>query len=202
MEKDFTKIDLATKEDALKVAEIHVQEIKEGFLSQLGEKFLEEFYRSIIASDSGFCVVARCNDEAVGFVSGCIDINQIYKDFFKKHTLKAIRALFPKIFNLGRVKKIIETLFYPQKEKILPKAELLTIAVKSEFHGQGIAQDIFKEFVNEMKKRGVKEFKVLVGESLERAIKFYEKMGFKFHSKTYIHKGSPSRIYIYNLSHT
>jgi predicted GNAT family acetyltransferase len=59
--------------------------------------------------------------------------------------------LLPKIFSSSG--KIAETLLYPSKEKALPKAELLTIAVSQKFQGQGIAQHMFKEFTAQMKKR-------------------------------------------------
>ena len=68
-----------------------------------------------------------------------------------------------------------------------------------EFHGQGIAQKIFEQFVLEIKKREIKQFKVIVGESLPRAIKFYEKIGFEFCSTISIHQNQPSRVYIYNI---
>ena len=45
----------------------------------------------------------------------------------------------------------------------------------------------------------IKKFRVVVGESLSRAIGFYEKVGFKFHSNITIHGNSLSKIYIYNI---
>ena len=51
------------------------------------------------------------------------------------------------IFNFGKIKKIMEVLFYPKKEKDLPEAELLTIAVKNEFQGQGIAGNMLEKFI-------------------------------------------------------
>jgi len=45
----------------------------------------------------------------------------------------------------------------------------------------------------------LKQFKVIVGEELKRAIGFYEKMRFEFHSSTSIHKNKSSKIYIYNI---
>jgi len=75
----------------------------------------------------------------------------------------------------------------------------LVIAVEKEFHGQKIAIKMFDSFVNEMKNKKIKQFKVVVGEELKRAIGFYEKMGFKFHSNTQIHQNNLSRIYIYNI---
>jgi len=50
-----------------------------------------------------------------------------------------------------------------------------------------------------MKNKGAKLIKVIVGEKLSQAIRFYEKNGFEFHSKIFVHKNMPSRIYIYKL---
>jgi len=193
-------IRLATVEDSVQIAEIHKKEINQGFLSELGDAFLAEFYRAIIQSPGGFCVVAEDEERVIGFISGCERIGGFYKFFFKTHTVKALRILLPKVFNVGRVKKIFETLFYPRKEKNMPSAELLTIAVESAYQGKGIARPLFGAFVEEMKRRGVVEFKVLVGESLPRAIAFYEKLGFVFHSKTEIHSQKPSRVYIHKIN--
>ncbi len=193
-------IRLAEKRDARIIASIHYREINKGFLAELGENFLEKFYESIIESGTSFCVVAEVDSQIVGFISGCTNINAFYRDFFKSHSMQAIKILFPKILNVRRVKKIIETLLYPRKEKTLSSAELLTIAVRSQFHGKGIAENTFRLFVNEMKNRGVEKFRVVVGESLPRAIRFYEKIGFVFHSNISIHSGEISRVYVYEIT--
>ena len=183
---------LAKKEDALDIAKIHKQEIKKGFLSSLPVVFLEKLYLSVIESD--FCIIAREGDEVLGFIAGTKDIKKLYSYFLKRYFFYSAFFLLPKIFN---IKKIIETLFYPKNEGV--KAELLTIAVKKNFQGQGLAKKMFEAFISEMKKRNVRAFKVLVGEELAPAISFYEKSGFKFLEETEVHKGKKSRIYIYNL---
>jgi len=192
-------ISLATKKDAIQIAKIHKQEINQGFLSQLGIKFLSKLYEAMILSQNSFVVVAKKNDEIIGFISGCINIKEFYKDFLKKYTFWAIIILLPKFLNIKTIKKIVETLKYSEKKEDLPKTELLVIAVEKEFHGQKIAIKMFDSFVNEMKNKKIKQFKVVVGEELKRAIGFYEKMGFKFHSNTQIHQNNLSRIYIYNI---
>jgi ribosomal protein S18 acetylase RimI-like enzyme len=190
---------LADRSEAERIAEIHQQEIKKGFLSSLKSSFLTKIYSAVIESKSSFCIVAEENKEIIGFIAGTSDLDNFYFYFLKSYFFQAIFFLFPQIFNLDRIKKIIEILFYPRKEKKLPKAELLTIAVKSQFQGQGIATQMLKNFILEMKKRRVANFKVVVGEELSLAIGFYEKMGFKFYSSTTIHKNQPSRVYIYNI---
>jgi len=183
---------LSKNTDALSIAKIHKTEISEGFLSSLPVLFLEKLYLSVIIND--FCVLAKENNEVVGFIAGTSDIKKLYSYFAKKYFFYSIFLLLPKIFN---IKKIFESVFYIKKEEIRP--ELLTMAVKKDFQGQGVSKKMFEIFVSEMKKRGVKTFKVVVGEQLKPAINFYEKKGFKFLKEIEIHKGQKSRIYIYHL---
>ena len=113
-----------------------------------------------------------------------------------------LTALLAKIFKASVLSKIFETVRYSRQEKgtALPAAEFLTIAILKEFYSQGIAQKIFQNFLSEMQKRGIKQFKVIVGENLPRAIRFYEKTGFKFHSNINIHQNNLSRVYIYTIN--
>lgn len=191
---------LANKKDCFQIAKIHCKEIKKGFLSQLGEKFLSKLYEAMATSKFAFVMVAKDKGRVVGIISGCINIDKFYRDFFKKYFFKISLILFPKIFKISILRKIFETLKYPkQKNKELPKAELLTVAVSADFQGEGVAEKLFKGFLNEIKKRKVKQFKVVVGEELGRAIRFYEKVGFQLHSSISIHKNKQSRIYIFTL---
>lgn len=191
---------LAEKKDALEIANIHKTEISQGFLSSLDLKFLEKIYVSVINSDYGFCVLAEEENNIIGFVAGAINIKKIYFYFTKKYFFQFIKMILPKILNFAFIKKIFETLLYPQKESNLPEAELLTIAVKNEFQGKGVAGKMIQMFIQEAKNRSIKEFKVLVGEDLAGAIKFYEKNGFKFVKEVIVHNNKKSRIYIYDLS--
>lgn len=192
-------IRLAKKGEAEQIAQIHQQEIKTGFLSSLGQSFLKKLYQAIIESDNSFCTVAEIDGQIIGFIAGSANVNHLYRYFLKKYSLGAFITLLPKIFNLRAIRKILESLLYPKKEKKLPKAELLTIAIKNKYQGQGVAGLMFKKFVEEMKNREIKTFKVVVGEILPRAISFYEKMGFQFHSFISIHDKELSRIYTYKI---
>ena len=193
-------IRLANKEDCLEIAKLHVQEIKSGFLLELGEKFLYYFYQAMINSQSTFLIVAEQDNSIIGFISGSFDLKKFYKEFAKKHNFRVLLILFKKFLNLDSLKKILETRKYAKREeKALPRPELISIVVSSQFQGQDIAKQLLFKFFSEMKNKGAKLIKVIVGEKLSPAIRFYEKNGFKFHSKAFIHKGTPSNIYIYKL---
>ena len=193
-------IRLANKEDCLEVARLHVQEIKSGFLLELGEKFLYYFYQAMIDSENTFLIVAQQDNSIIGFVSGCFDLKKFYKEFAKKYSFRVLPLLFKRFLGLYSLRKILETRRYTKREeKALPKPELISIVVSSQFQGQGVSKQLLFKFFSEMKNKGVKLVKVIVGEGLSQAIRFYERNGFKFHSKAFIHKDIPSRIYIYKL---
>ncbi len=192
-------IRLATKFDAKFIAKLHKKEISKGFLSSLGERFLTLLYEAMCVSKNAFVIVYIQNKKIEGFISGCVNVKEFFKEFFQYLIEKPYRFfyLFIKMLSIDRVRGIIEILLYPKKERDLPQAELLTIAVSRKLQGKGISRLLFNEFLNEMRKRNIKTFKVIVGENLPRAVKFYEKMGFRFLTSIYTHKDKLSRVYIY-----
>ena len=189
---------LAVKNDALEIAKIHEQEIKEGFLSSLKTEFLRKFYEAVIDSKYSFCIVAKEGNIVVGFVSGVTDINIFYKYFLKKYFFASVPILLPKILSFSIVKKTIETIFYPKRIKNLPQAELLTFAVKKEFQRQGLGSRLFKKLVDEMENRQIKIFKVLVGKEMD-SLRFYEKNGFQKIKEINLHNNETSVIFIYKI---
>ena len=196
----MTNIRLANKKDCQQVAKIHFQEIKWGFLSRLGEKFLCYFYQALIDSPGGFLIIAEIDNSLVGFIGGSTDLKKFYKVFTKKYFFKVLPFLFRRLFSIDMLKKIYETRKYSKEENNLPKSELISIAVSSEIQGTGISTQLLDNFFLEMKRRKIRTIKVIVGENLVQANKFYQKNGFKFHSRSFIHKDMPSIIYIYNIN--
>ncbi len=73
------------------------------------------------------------------------------------------------------------------------------IAVHKEFQSQGVARSMLKEFIEQMRKRGVKEFRVMVGKDLLSAIRLYESSGFQFVKETAVHGAQQSLIYVYSI---
>lgn len=190
---------LAKKEEAAKIAEIHKKEIKKGFLSSLKLSFLTKLYRAIINSRFSFCIVAKEKGKVIGFVAGATNLDKLYLYFLRRYFFHSAFTLLPKAFSFQNLKKIFETLFLPHRGRKLPKAELLTIAIEKKFQRKGIGSKLLKKFVSEMKNRDMYQFKVIVGQNLKPAIKFYEKNGFEFLRKISIHRNQPSRVYIYQI---
>ena len=73
-----------------------------------------------------------------------------------------------------------------KSKRIIP--ELYLIAVESNYQRLGIASSLMQELIDCFIKQGTMEFKVLVGEELDSAKKFYEKHGLTRRSRI-VHHG-------------
>lgn len=86
-----------------------------------------------------------------------------------------------------------------KKFKVTTNSELISIAVKQELRGKGIAKILYKSLVDFLKEKNINVFKIMVGSNLKEANKFYEKMGAKKILEVEIHKGSKSYLYLHNI---
>ena len=185
------------------IAHLHKKNIHTGFLSSLGRDFLKLLYSSIQKSDVGILIAEIQDNKVVGFVSGTTNINRIYMVFLKKNFIRVIITLLPHLISFPKLKKIGEILLYPISEKRsgenIPSAELLSMVVDEKWRRKGVGENLYRALVEEFKKRGISKFKIVVGENLDSAQKFYEKMGAKKVKKMEIHKGKKSWIYIHEI---
>lgn len=186
--------------DIRAVAEIHSLAIPTGFLSKC-PRLLELMY-SFIAEDSACAlIVAYEAGEVVGFVSGTKNSAAMFKNFLKKNGFNAALAALPYVFSLGFLRKAFETLMYPKKIKsnVEVEAELLSMAVKKEHRGSGVAASLFKAFVVAQHEMHVPAFRIVAGDQLKQANGFYAKMGAKPLDVIEVHGGAKSQVYLYTV---
>ena len=203
MDKYFIQEDNITSEDIRDVVELHKQEINQGFLSSLGDKALDLLFLHAAESKTGVLLIAKdkAEGETCGFLLGSLNTGKFYKDFLLKKSFSAFICLIPKLLSPAKIRKILETLFYPTKKNMqnLPDAELLDIAISKERQGTGLAQHLFAEFSNILSKLSIEEFKITTGESLVRAQRFYETLGAKRVKTIEVHRGQKTIVYIYRI---
>ena len=188
--------------DCREVAKVHKECLAKSFLATLGEKFLTLLYKTLVEYKKGILLIAEDDGKIIGFVSATVATVDFYRFFLKKKFIEASFLLLPKAINLNILRKIFETLRYSKKNKInilLPKAELLSIAVKEDYQRKGVAQQLFKALAKEFYKNGINEFKIVVGDNLVNAKKFYRKMGCIKVGEFELHRGEISEIYIFKI---
>ena len=163
--------------DIDQVVKIHRKELP-GFLSELGEVFLNKFYKVSVDIPEMFTLVEKENGQICGLATGTTSTEGLYKKIISKDFLQFILLLLSYfITHPTKIIKIGKTLAYPGFSADNP--ELLTIAVKRSHQKKGIGRKLFSQIAREFKKRGVEKFKISVYDRLP-ANGFYKRMGCRF----------------------
>lgn len=196
------KLTKLNSDDYIKIAELHCNFINQGFLKTLGVSFLALLYESIDRDSKSMLFVERIDNSIVGFVSTTAGLGGLYKQLLLK-PFRLVYSLKSCLLSPKKIYKILELLFQTKKSNAfndLPKQELLSIVVDPAYQGRDYAKKLFQDLCLHLKKTGVKDFIIVVGNNLDRAHSFYKKMGSIPVAKTQIHKGESSIIYLKNLN--
>src|SRR3989344_1796361 len=95
------------------VAKLHKNELS-GFLPELGEKFLEMFYRTSLDLAEMFTYIDEEKGQVEGFVSNITNTNGLYKKIFFRRPLRFILILLKYfITHPKKLGKFIKILTYP-----------------------------------------------------------------------------------------
>jgi len=187
-----------------RVALIHFKELKTSFLSSLGLQFLTGLYDTIIYQ--GILLVSMDGLRIDGFVSFSPNTKKLMIGFILSNPLNFFRLSLQFFRNPALLRKSIETLSAPFKsshrsksESELPSAELLSIAVDSKIQKSGIGSQLLVALENEIRKLGIREYKVIAGSTLVSANKFYLKNGFNHVMQIRVHGNELSNVYVKKL---
>ena len=183
--------------NASSVAALHIDGIGTGFISSLGIDFVTALYEVIAEDENSFGFVAVESEKILGFIAFTTNLKSLYKTVIIKKGFKFAFLLAGKMFSPKLVRKIIETLFYPNriKKMNLPSAELLSIVVAPSGRQKGLAGQLIQNGFGQCRQRGINKVKVLVGADNEPANKLYLKCGFEPAGQMENH-GVKSNIYI------
>jgi ribosomal protein S18 acetylase RimI-like enzyme len=184
-----------TVADAATAARLHAGRIDEGFLSRLGPRFLGHLYRRIARSTSSFLIIAERGGTTAGFVAGATDVGALYKQFLLRDGVVASATSAPQLFRAWR--RALETLRHgarPSAADSGPVAELLAVAVDTEFRGQGVGDQLVDAFLRVTRRRGASVAHVVVGRDNRRAVALYERAGFQLVEYFEMHPGTTSML--------
>ena len=200
---------MANPMDYRRVAQLHAENIDQGFLSTLGPRFLSLLYQAIDACPESCLLLARDGDKVVGFVAGTLNMGQVYRHLLR-HGLALGLGLAPSLLVPRRLWRILEILRHSRRTSgqarasgagadevpTLPEAELLSIAVDPACQGRGMAADLYAGLKIFFATRGQGAFKIIVGAPLAPAHRFYRRMGAEPVAEIEVHRGAASTVYV------
>ncbi|MDA8768187.1 hypothetical protein N9N20_08495, partial [Planktomarina temperata] len=98
------------------VAQIHIENINQGFLPTLGEGFLTLMYQAIDESPSSTLIVEKYDEQVVGFVAGGSSFNHIYRQMFR-YLPRLLYTLSPAILSPSAILKIFQVVSHTNAKK-------------------------------------------------------------------------------------
>ena len=130
---------------------IHEAEIPDGFLVRLGKRFLRVIYRHLSGSRHAFLFVALRGEMVLGFIAGCENTRELYREFLFRNPFTVGFAMLPLMFSPSMWKRVHETWRYPSRKlKVdLPDCEILNfVGVFFIERGAGVVKTISAKYAH------------------------------------------------------
>ena len=191
------------KEIYRQVAHLHAANLDQGFLATMGVGFLAELYRAIDKCPQSVLIVKCEQGKVVGFVSGvAAPMSVVYRRLMRRFLIWSM-PLFPVLVSPARMSRVAEILRYAKSEsphRDLPTPELLSIVVAPNCRGKGLAESMYADLIDYFRQMQVAQFKIVVGEKLLPAQKFYVCMGAQPLAEMELHQGVKSVVYVQSVT--
>lgn len=166
---------------------IHLEAFSNFFLTSLGIRFLNAYYKAALKSTESISICAVDEDAIIrGFGIGCVKSKGFHKRLIKSNFFsffyQGIIVLFSKPASLKRLMKNLDKNSSVKDDGNY--AELLSIAVSPTFKGSGLGRELIKEFEDEAKKRGCKKIALTTDYfNNQNVLSFYEKSGYVIYNE-------------------
>ncbi len=156
---------------------LHRSSLDRGFLTSLGEPFLQALYEELLRHELAFLVVAREGDPLRGFILASTDSTRMLSVVLRSPHRFVWSVLAAIVRRPQTVARLVETLSYGPKTAGVP-AELIAIAVQPGLRSLGIGARLLAALDAEVFSRGVRAYKVTVHRDMTDADRFYRRNGF------------------------
>jgi len=192
-----------SQSDYKRVAKLHIENLNQSFLASLGISFLTEMYRAIDISENTALIVEFRDNQIIGFVTGGSGMGAVYKKMMSRIWVWG-GPLSIRLLSIKRIKRVLEIVQYSllnTKESLtdIPLDELFSIAVAPSFRGRGVSAGLYGSLSNYFRNNKIYSYKIIVGQALAPAHRFYSKMGAVPHGEIEVHAGEKSILYIQTL---
>ena len=200
MEQSKKMIRPAQKTDSPSLAKLHTATLTSSFLAGLGLAFLNKLYTFLIQTEKVW--VYEEDGDIKGFVSFSGNSAGMMKRFLFNCPGCILSLAFRTIVQPANLKRFIETFRAPFKSTAsndtigLPLGELLSISVSPNCQASGIGSQLVKALEMHLHQNRILSYKVVAGEELVGANKFYLKNGFVLATQIKIHGDKLSNVYV------
>jgi glycosyltransferase involved in cell wall biosynthesis len=184
----------ARPSDVATIVELHRQDLSTAFHTLLGDRFLRQLFLAQVGDPGCVSLVGERDGDVVGYASAMVSMRAFRRRFLLRHGLVAGFAAAPKLVRPSVVRKVLETLTYPEQTRGLPDAEMAFIGVRRGIP-PGLGSELCRGLLSGLADQGVREAKGFVGRE-NRAMNFMVRgLGFVRRGEVTLHDGSPNYVY-------
>jgi ribosomal protein S18 acetylase RimI-like enzyme len=201
----------ATLSDVDAIADLHLLTFPGYFLSHFGRRFLRLFNALYLANENSHCIVAVDADRVIGFIAGTSDTIQHFSAFYRRKFVQialvaAVGFLRDPLIRRESVKRADhlrlaatallrprpQPLSVQEEESGQTPAQLLSIAVRPDHRGKGVAGRLTAFYISQLRRDRVCSVRLTVRSDNTRAIAFFKKDGWiperTTSESTYLHR--------------
>lgn len=167
------------------LAKIHSLAFSDFFLTSLGIKFLETYYKTCLQDINSIAVCAVDENGVIqGFATGSFKAAGYHRRLFLKKPFRFLMAALRSVISnpsvLIRLAKNLDK--NPSKNDDRIYAELLSIAILPQLKGSGAGKALLELFEEDVQKSGGKKIALTTDyDNNERVIAFYRKCGYEIY---------------------
>jgi ribosomal protein S18 acetylase RimI-like enzyme len=164
------------------VARIHQSALPSDIAALLGGQFLTRVFYPALIGSSDTALGAFKGDNLVGFIVFSSD-DSFYPRLVRKNFMKLALAGLSRSISPAFWRNAFSVARYMLSAGKPPDgSELAYIAVRPDFHGQGIGTQLVETGFERLRAAGITDCWVKTLESTPENVRFYERLGFEFHS--------------------
>lgn len=174
-------------EESEKLVKIHLESFKGFFLSSLGERFLNVYYKSCLKSSESIAICAVDeNENLIGLSVGCKYSKGFHKRLIKQNIMSfMIQGIVILVSNPKAIIRLTNNLGKnADKNDDGNYAELLSIGVLPNYNGQGIGKELIKKFEEEAIIRGCTDLALTTDfDENNKVLAFYKSIGYTIYNE-------------------
>lgn len=163
-----------TPAELAQVAALHQQAFPRGVLNSLGPSFVQDYYRKIVASDSGHLWVMMTEDRVAGFLAATMD----RFSFERRHRAGNSKGQIIRGLLTGRVSfwAVLRSMRKRRLVRDVPdRAELLAISISKDYRRGGLGGKLLAEWHQRLRETGISSY-IVFTDNLE-GLHFYRRAG-------------------------
>lgn len=186
------------------VVRVHQAAFPGFFMTQLGPRFLREYYRCVAEVPTGILLTEIHDGACIGFVAGFIDPVAFYTELRRRRVRLGLAALRGLVSRPSRLRTLLanygRTGATARRSPDVDTAELSSLGIAPAATGRGAGSRLVRSFIDAAARAGARRVVLTTDAHDNDAVnRFYERLGFVCERTTEARPGRWLNEYVFSI---